>query len=66
MCLMKRGISIVIGIIITIIVIILGVSWLVGSENKTQQSLVPITNSTPSIGKNYSMNLTENVGMQAK
>jgi uncharacterized protein YggT (Ycf19 family) len=63
----KKGISIAIGIVITIIVLVLGVSWIVGNESKIQQPLTPITNSTVApVGKNYVLNLTENVGIHAK
>lgn len=50
-----------------IIVIVLGISWIVGNESKIQQPLTPITNSTVApVGKNYVLNLTENVGIHAK
>lgn len=66
MCLVKKGVSIAIGVAIAIIVIILGASWFVGNENNTQQPLIPTKNNTIPVGKNYVLNLTENVGIHAK
>jgi hypothetical protein len=55
-----------IGIVMAIIVVVLGVSWLVGNETEIKQLPTPIINNTVPVGKNYALNLTENVGIHAK
>ena len=60
---MKKGIGIAIGVAIAIIVVISG-SAVMTNDLEPQNSEIPVQEDTPTPGNNYSITLSETVGIK--